>query len=130
MATDSLSIEIRDGAVEESESSEGDDMGLRVLVGRRSAVVSTNDMSDSGTAALAERAVAMARVAPDDKYAGLADESELAIIRATVEFVKQVAPTVERLAAAAFPQGLEPPVPASHPAQRPTCPRIFSRILM
>src|SRR5450759_5214823 len=52
----SLSIEVRDGAVEESESAEGDDLGLRVLVGRRQAVVSTNDMGIDGTAALAERA--------------------------------------------------------------------------
>ena len=74
----SVSVEVRDGAVEESESAEGDDLGLRVLVGKRQAVVSTNDMSDAGTAALAERAVAMARVAPEDKYAGLADPAELA----------------------------------------------------
>ena len=39
------SIEVRDGAVEESERSEGDDLGLRVLVGRRQAVVSTNDIA-------------------------------------------------------------------------------------
>jgi PmbA protein len=69
---------VRDGAVEESERSEGDDVGLRVLVGRRQAVVSTNDVSGDGVAALAERAVAMARVAPDDKYVGLADPALLA----------------------------------------------------
>ena len=74
----SVSVEVRDGAVEESESAEGDDLGLRVLVGKKQAVVSTNDMAGDGFAALAERAVAMARVAPEDKYAGLADESELA----------------------------------------------------
>ena len=44
-----------------------------MLIGRKQAVVSTNDMSGDGIAALAERAVAMARVAPEDKYAGLAD---------------------------------------------------------
>ena len=44
-----------------------------MLVGKRQAVVSTNDMAGDGSAALAERAVAMARVAPEDKYAGLAD---------------------------------------------------------
>ncbi len=74
----SVSVEVRDGAVEESESAEGDDLGLRVLIGRKQAVVSTNDMAGDGFAALAERAVAMARVAPEDKYAGLADASELA----------------------------------------------------
>ena len=67
------SVEVRDGAVEESERSEGNDMGLRVLVGKRQAVVSTNDISGDGIAALAERAVAMARVAPEDPFAGLAD---------------------------------------------------------
>jgi PmbA protein len=74
----SQSIELRDGMVEESERSEGDDMGLRVLVGKRQAVVSTNDVKGNGAAALAERAVAMARVAPEDPYAGLADASLLA----------------------------------------------------
>src|SRR6266705_2971053 len=62
----SLGVEVREGAVEESERAEGDDVGLRVLVGRRQAVVSTNDVSGDGVAKLAERAVAMARVAPDD----------------------------------------------------------------
>src|SRR5712692_644899 len=71
-------VEVRDGRVEESERSEGDDVGLRVLVGKRQAVVSTNDVSGDGIAKLAERAVAMARVAPDDKYVGLADPSLLA----------------------------------------------------
>src|SRR5262245_61848569 len=61
----SLGIEVRDGRVEESESSEGDDIGLRVLVGHRQAMVSTNDVSDSSAAALAERAVAMARAIPE-----------------------------------------------------------------
>ncbi|WP_426436798.1 TldD/PmbA family protein [Bradyrhizobium genosp. P] len=69
----SQGVEVRDGRVEETERSEGDDVGLRVFVGRRQAVVSTNDVSGDGVATLAERAVAMARVAPDDKYVGLAD---------------------------------------------------------
>src|SRR5881628_3260758 len=74
----SQGVEVRDGRVEESERSEGDDVGLRVLVGQRQAVVSTNDVSGDGIARLAERAVAMARVAPDDKYVGLADPALLA----------------------------------------------------
>ncbi len=74
----SQSIQVRDGAVEESERSEGDDVGLRVLVGKRQAVVSTNDTKGNGAATLAERAVSMARVAPEDPYAGLADAALLA----------------------------------------------------
>jgi PmbA protein len=74
----SQGVEVRDGRVEESERSEGDDVGLRVLVGRRQAVVSTNDVSGDGISRLAERAVAMARVAPDDQFVGLADPALLA----------------------------------------------------
>jgi PmbA protein len=73
----SLGVEVREGAVEESERSEGDDVGLRVFVGRRQAVVSTNDIK-ADVAQLAERAVAMAKVAPEDPFAGLADPARLA----------------------------------------------------
>jgi PmbA protein len=73
----SLAVEVREGAVEESERSEGDDVGLRVFVGRRQAVVSTNDIG-ADVMQLAERTVAMARVAPEDPFAGLADPTLLA----------------------------------------------------
>ncbi len=73
----SLSVQVREGATEESERAEGDDIGLRVFVGARQAVVSTNDIK-ADAAELASRAVAMARVAPDDPYAGLADPAALA----------------------------------------------------
>src|SRR5262245_59581098 len=73
----SLHVGVREGAVEQSERSESDDVGLRVFLGRRTAVVSTNDIKgDVGP--LAERAVAMAKVAPEDKFAGLADPAMLA----------------------------------------------------
>ena len=92
----SLSIEVRDGAVEESESAEGDDLGLRVLVGRRQAVVSTNDLTgDAGD--LAARAVAMARAAPDDKYAGLADANRLAHEIPDLDLIDRNLPTVGAL---------------------------------
>ncbi len=74
----SLSVEVRDGAVEESQRSEGDDLGLRVVLGRKQAVVSTNDLKGDGFEALAERAVAMARAAPEDPFVGLADPALLA----------------------------------------------------
>lgn len=74
----SQGVEIRDGRVEESERSEGDDVGLRVLVGKRQAVVSTNDISGNNVATLAARAVAMAKVAPEDAFVGLADPALLA----------------------------------------------------
>jgi len=97
----SLSIEVRDGAVEESESAEGDDLGLRVLVGKRQAVVSTNDMASDGSAALAARAVAMARAAPEDKYAGLADAALLAHDFPDLDLIDPDLPTVAQLEAMA-----------------------------
>ena len=106
----SLAIEVRDGAVEESERAEGDDLGLRVLVGRRQAVVSTNDMASDGSAALAERAVAMARAAPEDKFAGLADAALLAHDFPDLDLLDHELPTItelEAMARAAEAAGLD-----------------------
>ena len=74
----SQSVGIRMGALEDATRSESEDLGLRVFVGARSAQVATSDLSSEGLAAAAERAVAMARVAPEDPYAGLADPALLA----------------------------------------------------
>jgi PmbA protein len=93
----SLSVDVRDGAVEESQRSEGDDLGLRVLVGNRQAVVSTNDLKADGFAALAERAVAMARAAPEDRFAGLADASLLARTFPALDLVDPAMPDVGAL---------------------------------
>ncbi|OED46035.1 modulator protein [Rhodobacteraceae bacterium (ex Bugula neritina AB1)] len=74
----SLSIEVREGKLEHAERSEGTDLGLRVFIGKRQALVSSSDMRPETIAAMAERAVAMAKEAPEDPYAGLADPSQLA----------------------------------------------------
>ena len=97
----SLGVEVRDGRVEESESSEGDDIGLRVLIGHRQAMVSTNDISDGNTATLAERAVAMARAIPEDKFAGLADSGLLARDFPNLDLLDPDLPTVATLEAQA-----------------------------
>ena len=73
-----LSITVRLGALEEVEREEARDLGLRVFVGKRQATVSGSDISAEARAKLVERAVAMARLAPDDPYAGLADPALLA----------------------------------------------------
>ncbi|WP_374573679.1 TldD/PmbA family protein [Phenylobacterium sp.] len=73
-----LSISVRLGALEEVEREESRDLGLRVFIGRRQATVSGSDISAEGRAKLVERAVAMARLAPEDPYAGLADSERLA----------------------------------------------------
>jgi PmbA protein len=74
----SLSIDVREGALEQAERSEGTEIGLRVLIGHRQACVSASDTSDRTLAEMAERAVAMAREAPEDPYCGLADPDQLA----------------------------------------------------
>lgn len=73
-----LDINIRGGRLETAERSENREIGVRVLVGRRQAIVSVSDTSDASIAAMAERAVLMAREAPEDPCIGLADPSELA----------------------------------------------------
>jgi PmbA protein len=73
----SLSITVREGALEQAERSEGIDIGLRVFVGQRQACVSSSDTKPSTLTQMAERAVAMAKEAPEDPYAGLADPSQL-----------------------------------------------------
>ena len=98
----SLAVEVRDAAVEESERAEADDLGLRVLVGRRQAVVSTNDLSEDGVANLAERAVAMARAAPEDPFAGLADPELLAKTIPDLDLADPELPSVARLEALAL----------------------------
>lgn len=72
----SQSVSVRLGKVENTESSESDDFSLRVFVGQRVASVSANPGFDLKL--LAERAVAMAKVSPEDPFACLADEARLA----------------------------------------------------
>ncbi|PKQ12561.1 MAG: modulator protein [Alphaproteobacteria bacterium HGW-Alphaproteobacteria-1] len=74
----SVMVDMRGGTLEQAERAEGVDIGLRVLIGGRQASVSASDTAPDTIATLAERAVAMAREAPEDPYAGLADPSQLA----------------------------------------------------
>jgi PmbA protein len=73
----STGVQVRLGALEDVERSEGEEIGLRLFVGRRSASVSSSDLSDEALSALVERAAAMAREAPEDPYSGLAPEELL-----------------------------------------------------
>ncbi len=74
----SISIEVRNGALEQAERSEGVDAGLRVMIGQRQACVSSSDTSAGTFAEMAERAVAMAREAPEDSGVGQAPAELLA----------------------------------------------------
>ena len=73
IAGTSLSVSRRLGKTEHIERAEGQDLGLRVFLGKRVAVVSATDVDPAGFDALAERAVAMAKVVPEDPWAGLAE---------------------------------------------------------
>lgn len=74
----SLSVGERLGNKEKLERAESKDLGLRVFVGKRQAIVSTSDFAPAALQELAERAVAMARAVPEDPYCGLADPGQLA----------------------------------------------------
>jgi PmbA protein len=70
-------ISVRLGALEDVGRSESEDLGLRVFIGQRSASVSTSDLAPEALEQLVERAIAMAREAPEDRWAGLAPEERL-----------------------------------------------------
>ncbi|GGF62200.1 modulator protein [Paracoccus acridae] len=74
----SISIDMRGGALEHADRAEGVEIGLRVLIGGRQASVSASSHSPAAIAEMAERAVAMAREAPVDDNLGLADPDQLA----------------------------------------------------
>jgi PmbA protein len=74
----SVSLDIREGKLEQAERAEGTDLGLRVMVGQRQAMVSSSDTRPEALLQVAERAVAMAHEAPEDPYIGLASPEQLA----------------------------------------------------
>jgi PmbA protein len=73
----SLSHAQRLGEIEKLERSEGSDLGLRVFVGKRQAIVSSSDMSQGALDELVERVVAMAKAVPEDAFCGLADPDQV-----------------------------------------------------
>ncbi|WP_291298072.1 TldD/PmbA family protein [Elioraea sp.] len=101
----SLSVQRRLGHTEHVERAESRDIGLRVFVGTRQAIVATTDTSPAGFARLAERAVAMAKAVPEDPHAGLAAAPDgaagLAARLAALDLVDDAAPDVTLLSARA-----------------------------
>jgi PmbA protein len=96
----SLSVQRRMGAIEQLERAESLDLGLRVFVGHRVAVVSSTDARAAGFAALAERAVAMARAVPEDPFAAIPDAPPPADASA-LDLLDAVEPSAEDLLARA-----------------------------
>ena len=95
-----LSVQRRLGKVEQLERSEEFGLGLRVFVDKRQAIVSSTDPAPAGFAQLAERAVAMARVVPEDPFAGLPDAPD-GLVSADLDLADAIEPTAEQLIARA-----------------------------
>jgi len=93
----SLSLTLRFGETERLERSEGIDVGLRVFVGNRQALVSSSDVSDGALADLVERAVSMAPAVPEDPYCGLAEDGMLATEAVDVDACEDAESSVEEL---------------------------------
>ncbi len=97
----SFDASFRMGKLEEIERSESQDLGLRVLIGKRQASVSTTDFRQDTLNALVERAVAMARSAPEDPHCGLAPAELLATSFPDLDLCDAHEPSGEELAALA-----------------------------
>lgn len=96
----SRSASVRNGQVENTQSAESDDFSLRVFVGQKVATVHAGQGGDE--AALAERAVAMARVSPEDPHACLADAEMLASSWPDLDLFDPTEPTADSLIEAAM----------------------------
>ncbi|MCZ8148885.1 MAG: TldD/PmbA family protein [Roseomonas sp.] len=97
----SLSVSRRLGRIEQLERAEGFDLGLRVFIGKRQAIVSATDPDPKGFAALAERAVAMAKVVPEDPFGGLPDRFDALRDAGPLDLFDPTEPSAEDLIARA-----------------------------
>lgn len=97
----SVSHARRLGKLEKLERAEGHDLGLRVFVGKRQAVVSSNDRSAKALEGLVERAIAMAKAGLEDPYCGLADPADIARTLPELDLLDPVEPSAETLMARA-----------------------------
>jgi PmbA protein len=93
----SASVSYRLGKLEDVERAESADLGLRVFVGQRVAFISSTDFSAEALAALPGRAVAMARLAPEDRFAGLAPKDRLATAIPELDLADAAEPSADRL---------------------------------
>ncbi|WP_353857726.1 metallopeptidase TldD-related protein [Azospirillum formosense] len=93
----SLSLSQRFGKTEKLERSESGDLGLRVFIGKRQAIVSSTDRSAKALDELVERAVAMARVVPEDPFCGLADPEQIYTTLPDLDVCDPSEPSAEQL---------------------------------
>src|ERR671918_288253 len=96
-----LAVTRRLGKLEKVERAESHDLGLRVFVGRRQAIVSTGELDGAALDRLAVQAVTIAKAVPEDRYAGLAEPGQIATALAELDLDDGVEPDAEALAALA-----------------------------
>ncbi len=94
---ESVEVDVREGALEHLQRSDGFSLGLRVLLGKRQAVVSVGDPEHMNLVEAAERAVAMAKAAPEDPHIGLADPEQVAKNWPDLDLACDRLPDVEEL---------------------------------
>lgn len=94
----STEVAVRDGKLESVEGSESKDAGLRVFFGQRQAGVSFSDLSTDGMSLAVERAIAMAKLAPEDPYCGLAGAEHIATSKPEIDLYEAPTWTSEDLA--------------------------------
>lgn len=93
----SVTVAERLGRPEKLERAEGRDLGLRVFIGKRQAIVSSTDFSPKALDELASRAVAMARVVPEDPFCGIAEPGQIARSLPELDLLDPVEPSTETL---------------------------------
>jgi PmbA protein len=96
-----ISLSYRLGKQEEIERSEDNGIGLRAIIGKKQAMVSSSDINEESLGELIERAVAMAKIAPEDPHLTLADESLFAGACEGLEIYDGREPHIETLQEAA-----------------------------
>jgi PmbA protein len=101
ISSTSKDVTLRHGVIEELEQSESQDIGLRVFVGQSAAMIGGSVLTKEGLQRLVDRAIAMAKLAPPDPHAGIADQSQLATELPELDLVSKTEKSVEDLKALA-----------------------------
>jgi PmbA protein len=101
MSTSDTSISLRHGVVEELEQSESQDVGLRLFIGQSAALIGGSVLTRDGLQRLVDRAMAMAKLAPPDPFAGLASAEQLATTFPELDLVSAKTLTADELHAMA-----------------------------
>lgn len=99
LAIDGTSVNVgwRLGKIENLEREEGQDLGIRALVGKRQAIVSTTDTAPENIDTMIARVVEMAKIAPEDPHVGLADTNDVATSIPALDIFDPFEPDVEQL---------------------------------